>query len=587
MIAEEGGRWKLRVGIEDVEGSVPTSIRQLIERQIDRLTADEREVLDGASVGGMEFSTRAIAAGIGKPMEWVEERCEELARRHQFLSAAWMDELPDGTITPRHRFVHVLYRDVPYHLLRAMRRSQIHHRIAESEAEIYGARNSEIAAELAMHFEQSRDWERALEHIIQAASNASWKSAHHEAAELARRGLTMQKSLPRSAERDQQEITLRTILSASLMAVKGFASVEVEQVYTDGKQLFDQGVPSPRLFNVLYLHGISMMVGGKVRSALGIAERLLVLGEELKDPALEMEARRLVGSTLQKMGRCREALDHLERASHVAGENMRQLYPQTIGHDFKAPSECCASAASWALGFPDTALQQVQEGLAHARKLSHAQSLVAANHYAAQLHQFRGETALARERAEELIEVARQYGFEPWLAFGKIYLGCAEVKLGRVQQGIDRIKEGMTAYSATGGKLWSPYFLSLLADALGLSKRADEGLVAIEEAIKTAEVSEELFAIAELYRLKGELLLKSNPVTEESRAEARGCFAKALETSRKQQLRSWELRALISIHCHRTNEIEQDVDLAACYNSFTEGFETEDLRRAAVRLGRL
>jgi predicted ATPase/DNA-binding winged helix-turn-helix (wHTH) protein len=270
LIAQEEGRWKLRAQISEVEKEVPASVRQLIERQLDRLTSEEREVLDGASVGGMEFSTLAIAAGIEKPVERVEEHCEELARRHQFLSPAWTVELPNGMIASRRRFIHVLYRDVPYHLLPPLRRSQIHHRIAESETAVYGTRACEIAAELAMHYEQSRDWEHALEHTTQAASNASWKSAHHEAAELAKRGLAMQKFLPKSVERDRREIVLRAILSASLMALNGFASVEVEQVYTDGRQLFEQSIPSAQLFNVLYLHGISTMVGGKLWAPEGM-----------------------------------------------------------------------------------------------------------------------------------------------------------------------------------------------------------------------------------------------------------------------------------------------------------------------------
>ena len=126
-------------------------------------------MLEAASVAGMECSLVAIAAGLDMPVERVEKHCEELAHRHQFLSPAWLVELPDGTITPRHRFIHILYRDVPYRLMPPMRRSQIHQRIAERGVAIYGNRAREIAAELAMHFEQSRDWPRALQYIVQAA----------------------------------------------------------------------------------------------------------------------------------------------------------------------------------------------------------------------------------------------------------------------------------------------------------------------------------------------------------------------------------------------------------------------------------
>jgi predicted ATPase len=291
-----------------------------------------------------------------------------------------------------------------------------------------------------------------------------------------------------------------------------------------------------------------------------------------------------MGSTLQKMGRCLEALDHLNHASRISSENQSQLYSLTVGHDFKAPSECCAGAALWALGFPDSALRQMQQGLAYARKLPHAQSLVAANHYAAQLHLFRGEPEAAKLRAEELLDLTHQHGFGPWLAFGNIYLGSAESKLGAVGQGIDHMKEGITAYSEKGGKLWSPYFIGLLADALGKSDRADEGLVWIDQAINTAESNEELFAIADLYRIKGELTIRISSAAETSRTEARSYFAKALEIARSQNLRSWELRTLLSIHRHNLGPSIEASDIKTCYRSFTEGFETEDLQKASVHV---
>jgi predicted ATPase/DNA-binding winged helix-turn-helix (wHTH) protein len=268
MIVEEKRAWNLRVELSHVEKGVPANLRQLIEKQIERLDPDQRLVLEAASVAGMECSSIAIAAGLDRPVEWVEKHCEELVARHQFLSPGWLVELPDGTITPRHRFVHVLYRDVPYRMMAPMRRSQIHQRIAERGIAVYGDRSSEIAAELAMHFEQSRDWPRALQYLVQAAENAARKSAHHEAADLAQRGLTVLKLLPESAERDQQEVALRMILILSLMAAKGFAWAGVEEVYAGGKDLFRVSKPSPQLFNWLYLLGLLHMFRGKIRPAL-------------------------------------------------------------------------------------------------------------------------------------------------------------------------------------------------------------------------------------------------------------------------------------------------------------------------------
>ena len=595
MIAGNKQGWELKVDLSEIERGIPASLRQLIEKQIERLSPDERAVLEAASVAGMECSCVAIAAGLEMPIEWVEKHCEELAARHQFLSPAWLVELPDGSITPRHRFVHVLYRDVPYRMMAPMRRSQIHQRIAERGMAIYGVRSSEIAAELAMHFEQSRDWPRALEYLIQAAENATRKSAHHEAADVAQRGLVVLKLLPESAERDQQEVSLRMILILSLMAVRGFASAGAEEVYADGKDLFRLSKPSSELFNWLYLHGLLRMFRGKIRPALEIADQVLDLAKGLEDPRLIMEAHRAKGSTLLEMGRCTDALEQVDRASRLYTV---KPYPQTLvsGRDCKVLSECSAGKALWALGFPDDAMRRMQVGLEFARKLAHPQSLAYAAHFAAQLHQFRGEPRLAQERAKEGIRVAEEYYLELWVAFAKIDLGWADAELGDLQQGIEHMQQGLAAYEATETKIFYPTFLCSLADQLNKAQRVEEGLAVIAQALTCAEQTEEGYASAELHRIKGELWLSSIDLlqagklpTDSSRisplSEARASFTDALTIAKRQGARSWELRAALSMHrldlmLGKPNHTQ----LAEIYSSFTEGFETADLKQARARL---
>src|SRR5215471_11304826 len=455
-IVLEQGRWRLCVDLSEVERGVPANVRELIQKQIERLSQDERTVLEAASVAGMECSSVAIAAGLENTVEWVEEHCEELVQRHQFLSPAWLVELPDGTITPRHRFIHVLYRDVPYRTMTPMRRSEIHQRIAERGVAIYGHRASEIAAELAMHFEESRDWRRAVQYLTQAAENTTRKSAHHEAADLAERGLVILKLLPESTERDQQEIALRIILILSRGAAKGFAWDGVESAYADGKDLFRLSKPSTQVFNWLYLLGLFRMFRANTRGALEIADQVLDLAEDLKDPRLIMEAHRARGSTLLEMGRCSEALEHVNRASHLYSVN--QPFSQILisGRDCKVLSECSAGKALWALGFPDAALRRMQAGLEFARQLDHPQSLAYAARFVAQLHQLRGEPLLAREHTNEVIRIAEEYGLELWVAFGKIDLGWADAELGEARRGIEQMQRGLSAYEATRTKIWYP-----------------------------------------------------------------------------------------------------------------------------------
>ena len=166
---------------EDTVGAVPESLRQMIEQQVERLSAEERRVLEAASVAGVEFSAAAVAAGVGTEPDAVEEHCRGLARREQFLQLAGTKEWPDGTVAARYGFLHALYQEVLYEQLPAGRRQRLHQQIGEREEEAYGERAREIAAELAVHFEQGRDYRRAVQYLQQAGENAMRRSAHQEA----------------------------------------------------------------------------------------------------------------------------------------------------------------------------------------------------------------------------------------------------------------------------------------------------------------------------------------------------------------------------------------------------------------------
>jgi predicted ATPase/DNA-binding winged helix-turn-helix (wHTH) protein len=215
IVSEQSGKWNLQVKLDEVELGVPENIRLMIEKHIERLSSQEQKMLEGASVVGMECSALAISAGLDEDVVRVEEVCDGMARDNHFLFPAYLAELPDGTITPRYRFIHALYLDVLYRRVAATRRARIHGRIGERGEAVYGNRSSEIAAELAVHFEQARDWARAVKYLLIAAENAARRSANREAVELAMRGLELLKSLPASAERAAQESSLQERLFIS------------------------------------------------------------------------------------------------------------------------------------------------------------------------------------------------------------------------------------------------------------------------------------------------------------------------------------------------------------------------------------
>ena len=213
VIVEHDNTWRLQVDLSEVELGVPENIRQMIEKHIERLEPSEQRILEGASIVGMDCSAIAISAGLAEDVVQVEEICDSLARKSHFLLPAYLAELPDGTRTSRYRFIHALYLDVLYKRVALTRRRQIHGRIGERGETIYGERVGEIAAELAVHFEQSQDFVRAVKYLLLAAENATRCSADHEAVALSKRGLELLKILPPSPEHSNQERSLQSLIS--------------------------------------------------------------------------------------------------------------------------------------------------------------------------------------------------------------------------------------------------------------------------------------------------------------------------------------------------------------------------------------
>src|SRR5262249_4480278 len=266
-----------------------------------------------------------------------------------------------------------------------------------------------------------------------------------------------------------------------------------------------------------------------------------------------------------------------------------------------------AAWALWSLGYPDQAVERINEALALAKELSHTQSLILALYLAAVIHQLRREAATVQERAKEMIALTQEEGLPMWAAFGTIYCGWSQVEQGEMGKGIERLQRGLAAYQATGAKLWQTHFLGLLAEALAKMGKFEQGLNVLDKALATAREVGECYYEAEIYRLKGELLLKQGlqerskvansgsriPLQEDSatfllsQSDAEAFFAKAISIARQQQAKAWELRATINLSQlykkqGKTNEAQQI--LAKIYGWFSEGFDTLDFREAQTLL---
>jgi len=236
------------------------------------------------------------------------------------------------------------------------------------------------------------------------------------------------------------------------------------------------------------------------------------------------------------------------------------------------------------VGYPDQALARIHEALTLARELAHAFSLAFALNHTANLYQFRREGQATQERAEASMTFSTEQRFAQWFAQGMILRGWALAEQGQEAEGITQLRQGLAAWQATGAELDRPRFLALLAEGYGKAGLTEEGLRLLVEAQAAVRRSGERRWEAELYRLKGELLLARS---SENHAEAEACFREAFTIASHQGAKLWELRAVISLsrlwqrQGKRTAAYEL---LAPIYGWFTEGFDTVDLQEAKALL---
>jgi predicted ATPase len=600
-LEEVEGVRRLRIGVDELAQGVPESLRQMLAQQLGRLSVEEQQVLEAASVAGVEFSAAAVAAGLQLDVIEAETRCEGLVRQQQWLHAVGSETWPDGTTAGRYAFIHALYQNVVSQRVPPARRLYLHRRIGVSKEMAYGRRTGEIAAELAVHFAHGRDDGRAVQYLQQAAETAVRRHAHREAIEYLRRALVLLKALPETPQLIRQELEIQLALGPALMVTRGFAAPEVADTYGRARQLCKQLGDRQRLFPALFGLWRSAHVRAQLPTARALGEQLLLLAASQADPALRVEAHGALGQTLCIQGELILAREHLQQVVALYERQEHTAMAFRFGYDPGIYARVMEGWTLWLLGYPEQALRRSQDALTWARAQAHPFTLALTYVTAAVLHQLRQEADATLEHVQASLALSTQHGFPYLGAIATVRHGWGLARLGRVDEGIAHLRQGLAAVSATGTELSQPYHLALLAEAYGRGGQIEAGLSVLEEALGAADQHAERLYEAELQRMKGELLLRKSvaalqngPASRVGTAgqsslqrQAQVCFQIALDVARRQQAKSWELRAAMSLSRlwqRQGKRAEARALLAPVYGWFTEGFDTADLQEAKALL---
>jgi class 3 adenylate cyclase/tetratricopeptide (TPR) repeat protein len=573
---------------------IPATLQDALMARLDRLGSAKDIAQLGATIG-REFSYELLQAVAPLDEATLQQSLTQLVESELVYQRGVVPQV-------QYLFKHALIQDTAYQSLLKSKRRYYHQQIARVLEEQFPDTIEAQPELVAHHYTEASLVAQALPYWQQAGQRAAQRSAHVEAIKHFTKGLELLKTLPDMPERVQQKLTLQLALGGSLIAAKGFGALEVEQAYGRALELCRQVGETPQLFEALFGLQVFYEMRAEYRTALQLGEQLLRLAQSIQDPASLVWAHHGLGVALLYLGEIALSLEHQEQG--VALYTSQPYNPYSLS--WPDPGVVCLDYAAHALsilGYPDQALERVQEALALARKLAHPFSLAYAMDAVAAVHLVRGEGQAAQEWAEVVMTLSIEQGFPYWLAFGSFRRGLALVLQGQGEEGIALMQQGLAAQRATGMEMARTGFLTMLAAAYGRVGLVEEGLAVVVEALTVVDNTGERVSEAGLYVLKGWFTLQKlsvaggqlsvpNPqsATPNPQAKAEEYFLKAIEIARRQQAKLLELRAVMSLSRlwqQQGKKAEAHRMLSEIYNWFTEGFDTKDLQEAKALLEEL
>ncbi|HKU27350.1 MAG TPA: AAA family ATPase [Candidatus Sulfotelmatobacter sp.] len=586
LFVEELTRAVLEGSNEPIAGQeIPATLHDSLMARLDRLGSAKETIQIGAVIGS-EFSYRLLNAVHPMPDKDVQAALQSATD----AELIYVRGLPPDA---NYLFKHALIRDAAYGALLRSRRKGLHSRIAEVLRQQFSERATSAPEVLAHHYTEAGLIEEAIPCWQQAGQRASERSANAEAISQLTKGLELLRLLPDGPEHIQQELTLQTILGPAFIAAKGYAAPEVERTFARARELCSRVDDTVQLFSALYGSWWFHFVAAKLKAARTQAEELLEFAARQSDRVLLVTAHRALGYTLYDQGEFSKACAQFEKAMAIYTSQLHSEAGRYGGTDPGVGCLCFDAMALWYRGYPDRALEQMNEAIDLAQQLSHPLSLSASLNFAARVGQHRREASVTRARAEASILCSAELGFTYWLSEATILKGWTLAEEGQAEEGLIQMRQGLDAHAATGARLSRLYYLALIAEAHGKVGRFEDGLAELDEALDLVQITGEREHEAELHRLKGELMLKSCRVGSPHSAineEAKQCFQDAIDIARNQQAKSLELRAVTSmgrlLHQQGRKEEARKI-LFDIYDWFTQGFDTADLKDAKALLEEL
>jgi tetratricopeptide (TPR) repeat protein len=422
--------------------AIPATLADSLMARLDRLST-AKEVAQQAAVLGREFEYPLLAATAGLDQAVLRHRLARLVDAEILFPRG---EPPAATYT----FKHALIQETAYQSLLKRTRQQLHARIAQVLEERFPERVASEPEVIARHYDQAGLAAAAIAHYQRAGKRATRRSANEEAIGHLRRALALVGTLPETRERHRRELRLQMAIGAPLVAARGLSHPEFEQTYTRARALAYQIGESPELPRVLLGMAAVYAFKGDLATAAEVAQEALVAAERTGEVVDLLGAHYEVGLSLFFQGHFSRALQHFEQSVKLYNPSAHGSLAYAMGTDLGADALGYAAWCHVYFGHPDRALAVSDAAVALAKRVKHPFSLAEALFLAGGVHFQRRELDRTRERVDEVVALAEQFGFPHYLGVGRVLGGWARVESGEGEAGLAEVQQAVVELAGSG-----------------------------------------------------------------------------------------------------------------------------------------
>lgn len=558
--------------------TIPETLHDSLMARLDRLNSVKEVAQVGAAIG-REFSYSLMRAVVARDETQLQHALAELEGAELVYRRG---DLPDAVYS----FKHALVRDAAYQSLLKRRRQQLHAQIARALEEGFADFVTIEPEILAHHFTEAGMIDRATNYWLAAGRRALSRSSNAEAVKHLRRGLDLSRQLASSPERVRKELDFYLALGPAVAATEGDAAYATSQVFSHARARLGDSATLEERMTILWGTYLAHSMRAEHGPALDVVRQCLALAVDHDHPGVSALANRFMGQTLHFMGAFTDARIHLERTIALCATNPRTIETyRRFGVDDQVNSLAFLSTTLLILGYPEQAAAVAEKAESRARQIGRNFTIALALGNMVALGTIGGDAKRALAHADEAISLGVDNEFASIERRARFFRGALLAQAGDLQPGIELMRSALAATERNSERNRRTLYLGKLASAHAGLGEHEVGLRLLDEAVELAEATGERFFEAELYRLRGTLMLEMG---RHSEAEAE--LKQALAVAQRQQARWWELRASTCLAKHWRDEgryAEAASLLEPICTWFTEGHDTPDLKEARGLLDRL